>query len=46
MGYSRKMSDEHKIKISEARKGKKHTEETKQKISAAIKAKWDEIPKE
>lgn len=40
--YSRSLSAEHKKKISIAMKGKKHTDQTKQKISNAIKAKWME----
>lgn len=38
------MSAATKAKISAAKKGKKHTQQTKEKISAAIKARWAEIP--
>lgn len=40
--YSRKLTQAHRDKIAQARRGKKHTDQTKQKISNAIKAKWME----
>lgn len=42
MGYNRTMSATHKEHISQANKGKKHSDLTKQKISQAIKARWAE----
>lgn len=38
--YSRTMTQAHRDKISQARKGKKHTDLTKQKISQSIRKKW------
>lgn len=38
--YSRTMTQAHKDKISQAMKGKRHTDFTKQKISQAIRKKW------
>nr|CRY93726.1 hypothetical protein [uncultured prokaryote] len=43
MGYSRTMSATHKEHISQALKGKKHTEQTKKLISQKIKARWAEV---
>lgn len=40
MGYCRKLSATHKQRIAQSMKGKKHTEETKRKISKKIKALW------
>lgn len=40
--YSRTMTQAHKDKISQAMKGKRHTDQTKQKISQAIKQRWME----
>lgn len=34
------MTQAHRDKISQARKGKKHTDLTKQKISQSIRKKW------
>lgn len=42
MGYNRTMSATHKEHIAQSRKGQKHTQETKNKISMAIKKKWME----
>lgn len=41
---SRKQSAETRLKRSKAMKGKKHTLETKMKISNALKRYWEQIP--
>lgn len=43
---SRKQSLETRLKRSKAMKGKKHSEETKMKISNALKRYWEQIPNE
>ena len=42
MPYNRTMSATHREHIRQAMQGKRHTEQTKQKISQAIKARWAE----
>lgn len=44
--FSRKMSDEHKQKISEALKGIKRSDRTRAKQSKAMKDYWASIPYE
>ncbi len=45
MGYNRTLSATHKEHISQGRMGKKHTPETKQKISNSIRKRWSEAPR-
>lgn len=40
----RNLTLEHKQRISDSMKGKKHSEETKQKISSAMREYWKTIP--
>ena len=40
MGYKRTLSATHRQRISQGRKGKKHSQATKDKISKKIKALW------
>ncbi len=40
----RNLTDEHKQRISNSMRGKKHSEETKQKISIAMREYWKTIP--
>lgn len=46
MRTERKLSEEHKRKISESMKGKCKSEITKNKISESMKKYWEEIPYE
>lgn len=42
--YSRKYSETHRERISQARRGITHSQATKDKISASVKARWAEVP--
>lgn len=44
--YQRILTTEHRNKISQALKGRKHTEEHCKAISKGVKAAWDRVPKE
>lgn len=44
MGYSRTMSGEHRKKISDALKGRKHSIEHRNAISQGVKRAWAMIP--
>lgn len=46
MGYSRTLTATHRARIAQGRKGKKHTQATKEKISKKIKALWEKVQKE
>ena len=42
--YKRTFSKTHRARIAQAKRGTTHSEETKRKISASIKKKWQEAP--
>lgn len=44
MTYSRTLSDEHRRKISDSKKGYRHTEQAKKKISDGVRKAWARIP--